>query len=1037
MSTAAIASPSSGGNDNALIQALGECLFKLDTRNYSGSLAALNRYSTEKDEQHSIDDDNYSDASSNSDDYRDASSSLTWLGEEKDEPPMPAEFSVDDVFGKLRALVQREQSRQHAATVGDGAQQQSTTPNWWSTFMPSNVQAAPATWSPPAMVIPPLHGNQSSGIEPAYLAPPTLSSGDGRFPTPGSPGFAIVASTGEQVCVECIRACESVADAVLNGDFSARVRCKRCHNNSVSDANTPLIGRPHTHTQKLANRVNRMASLLSFVTREITEVARNDGARGFLGSQGKIDGLKGNWLDLMNEVNTLTMIHTEQVRSIAHVCNAVANGDLSEKLTVELNGEMGDLKTTINGMVDQLGAFSVEVTRVTHAVGTEGILGVRANVPGVNGVWKQLTDNVNNMANNLTVQVRGISSVCKAVSRGDLTQSIEITANGEMLELTTTINQMVSKLDMMSDEVSRVAVEVGIHGKLGGQARVTGLEGTWAAMSGNVNHMANNLTSQVRDISLVTSAVARGDFTQRVTSNPSGEMLKLKETINGMVDRLVHLTDEVTRVAIEVGLEGRLGAQARVGDVQGTWKQLGDNINKMAYNITRQVRTISEVTASVSEGDLSKLVDIPCQGEMEFLKITINEMVGRFQTFSSEVTRVAKEVGTDGELGGQANVPDVEGIWRNLTNNVNKMAENLTDQVRDIARVTTAVAAGDLTRKVEIPLDGEMGELKETINTMVDQLGTFAAEVTRVAKQVGTDGNLGGSAIVPNVGGTWKDLTDNVNNMAKNLTDQVRDIATVTKAVAAGDLTQKVNSELKGEMGELKETINTMVDQLSVFAAEVSRVAKEVGTEGKLGGEANVAGVDGTWKDLTDNVNKMAKNLTDQVRDIARVTTAVAAGDLTRKVEIPLDGEMGELKETINTMVDQLGTFAAEVSRVAKEVGTDGELGGSAIVPNVGGTWKGLTDNVNEMAKNLTNQVRDIAAVTKAVAAGDLTQKVNSELKGEMGELKETINTMVDQLGTFAAEVTRVAKEVGTDGNLGGEANVKGVDGTWKDLTDN
>ncbi|KAJ2090743.1 histidine kinase osmosensor [Coemansia sp. RSA 986] len=1035
MSTAAIASPNSG-NESALLQALGECLFKLDAGNYSGSLAALNRYSrpTESEEEDEPTfDDSHSDASSNSDDYRDASSSPGWLSDEEG-PSMPAEFSVDDVFGKLRQFVQREQNRQNITTTSGNSAQKPATPNWWSTFMPADVQAAPATWSPPAMVIQPPQNNDSSAIEPAYLAPPTLSSGDGRFPTPASPALAVVASTGEQVCVECIRACESVADAVLNGDFSARVRCKRCHPNS--DSNTPLIGRPQTHTQKLANRVNRMASLLSFVTREITEVARNDGARGFLGSQGKIDGLKGNWLDLMNEVNTLTMIHTEQVRSIAHVCNAVANGDLSEKLTVKLNGEMGDLKTTINGMVDQLGAFSVEVTRVTHAVGTEGILGVSANVPGVNGVWKQLTDNVNNMANNLTVQVRGISAVCKSVSRGDLTQTIGITANGEMLELTTTINEMVSKLDMMSGEVSRVAVEVGVHGKLGGQAYVTGLEGTWMAMTDNVNHMANNLTSQVREISLVTRAVAQGDFTQKVTSNLSGEMLTLKQTINNMVNRLLHLTDEVTRVAIEVGLEGRLGAQAHTGDAEGAWKDLVTNINKMAYNITRQVRTISEVAASVSEGDLSKLVDIPCKGEMESLKITINEMVGRFHTFSSEVTRVAREVGTDGDLGGQASVPDVEGIWKDLTNNVNKMAKNLTDQVRDIAAVTKAVAAGDLTRKVEIPLDGEMGELKTTINTMVDQLSTFASEVSRVAKQVGTEGNLGGSAIVPNVGGTWKDLTDNVNNMAKNLTDQVRDIATVTKAVAAGDLTQKVNSELKGEMGELKTTINTMVDQLSVFAAEVTRVAKEVGSEGKLGGTANVEGVDGTWKDLTDNVNNMAKNLTDQVRDIARVTKAVAAGDLTRQIEIPLNGEMGELKETINTMVDQLSTFAAEVTRVAKEVGTDGNLGGEAKVKGVDGTWKDLTDNVNEMAKNLTDQVRDIAAVTKAVAAGDLTRKVEIPLNGEMGELKSTINRMVDQLSTFASEVTRVAREVGTDGNLGGEADVKGVDGTWKDLTD-
>ncbi|KAJ1988049.1 histidine kinase osmosensor [Coemansia spiralis] len=962
---------------------------------------------------------------------------------------------------------QRQQQRLSASVSGEGGHRatseprnrqvlrargvQPSTPNWWSTFLPAGVAASTAhylsgspNWSPTAMVIPHTISN-----DPAYLAPPTPSAGERRFQTP-NPALAVVESTGEEVCIECILACERVAEAVLNGDFSSRVRCTRCHANSNSNEDgdneqnqlqssehTPLINRPVTHTQRLANRVNRMASLLSFVTNEIVEVARNDGIRGFLGSQGKIDGLKGTWLEMMNEVNTQTMIHTEQVRSIAHVCNSVANGDLSGKLTVELNGEMGDLKTTINSMVDQLNSFSMEVTRITHAVGTEGILGVTAHVPGVNGVWMQLTDNVNNMANNLTCQVRDISKVCKSVERGDLTQMVEVEARGEMLELKTTINSMVKKLDVMSDELSRVAIEVGIDGTLGGQAHVVGLEGTWKEMTDSVNHMAKNLTTQVRDIGRVTRAVARGDLSMKVTSDLNGEMLDLKETINGMVDQLSHFASEVTRVAIEVGLEGRLGAQAYVLGVEGEWKALTTNVNKMAYNITRQVRTISEVTASVSEGDFDKLVDIPCMGEMDFLKKTINEMVGRLKTFSSEVSRVAKEVGTDGQLGGQANVPDVEGIWKDLTDNVNNMARNLTDQVRDIATVTKAVAAGDLTRKVEIPLNGEMGELKSTINKMVDQLGTFASEVSRVAKEVGTKGILGGQAHVEGVAGTWKDLTDNVNKMAENLTDQVRDIADVTKAVAAGDLTQKVTSELSGEMEELKTTINTMVDQLSTFASEVTRVAKEVGTEGKLGGQADVVGVGGTWKNLTDNVNGMAKNLTDQVRDIATVTKAVAAGDLTRKVEIPLNGEMGELKGTINTMVDQLSTFAAEVSRVAKEVGTEGKLGGQAYVEGVDGTWKDLTDNVNEMAKNLTNQVRDIATVTKAVAAGDLTRKVEVPLNGEMEELKTTINTMVDQLGTFATEVTRVAKEVGTDGILGGQANVAGVGGTWKDLTNN
>src|SRR5687767_7960165 len=320
---------------------------------------------------------------------------------------------------------------------------------------------------------------------------------------------------------------------------------------------------------------------------------------------------------------------------------------------------------------------------------------------------------------------------------------------------------------------------------------------------------------------------------------------------------------------------------------------------------------------------------------------------------------------------------------------------------------------------------------------MVDQLNSFASEVTRVAREVGTEGRLGGQAVVPGVAGTWKDLTDSVNAMASNLTAQVRNIAAVTTAVARGDLSRKITVDVKGEILELKDTINTMVDQLNAFASEVTRVAREVGTEGKLGGQAAVPGVAGTWKNLTDNVNSMASNLTAQVRNIADVTIAVANGDLSRKITVDVKGEILELKNTINTMVDQLNGFASEVTRVAREVGTDGKLGGQAAVPGVAGTWKNLTDSVNSMASNLTGQVRNIADVATAIANGDLSRKITVDVKGEILELKNTINTMVDQLNGFASEVTRVAREVGTDGKLGGQAQVPGVAGTWKDLTGN
>src|SRR4030081_450802 len=504
-----------------------------------------------------------------------------------------------------------------------------------------------------------------------------------------------------------------------------------------------------------------------------------------------------------------------------------------------------------------------------------------------------------------------------------------------------------------------------------------------------------------------------------------------------MVDQLSSIAAEVTRVAREVGTEGKLGGQAQVQDVSGTWRDLTESVNQLASNLTGQVRNIAQITTAVAQGDLSQKITVDARGEILELKNTVNTMVDQLSSFADEVTRVAREVGTEGKLGGQAEVKGVSGVWKDLTENVNTLVDNYTDQVRNIADVTTAVANGDLRRKITVDARGEVLQLKETINTMVDQLSSFADEVTRVAREVGTEGVLGGQAEVEGVSGTWRDLTENVNQMADNLTNQVRNIADVTTAVAQGDLSKKITVDVKGEVLELKETINTMVDQLRAFSAEVTRVAREVGTEGRLGGQASVEGVSGVWRDLTDNVNFMALSLTEQVRNIAQVTTAVATGDLSKKVTVDVKGEILELKDTINVMVDQLSSFADEVTRVAREVGTEGKLGGQAEVKGVSGTWKDLTDNVNFMAGNLTDQVRNIAQVATAVARGDLSQKITVEAKGEVAALAETINRMTDTLSSFAAEVTRVAREVGTDGKLGGQARVEGVAGTWKDLTDN
>jgi HAMP domain-containing protein/signal transduction histidine kinase/CheY-like chemotaxis protein len=845
---------------------------------------------------------------------------------------------------------------------------------------------------------------------------------------PAEGGWATAVEAVNSLVDDLVRPTNEVArviSAVADGDLSQKM--------ALTIEGRPVKG----EFQRIGTVVNSMVDQLSSFSSEVSRVAREVGTEGKLGGQATVEGVSGTWKDLTHSVNLMASNLTDQVRNIALVTTAVANGDLSKKITVDARGEVAELKETVNTMVDTLRAFANEVTRVAREVGTEGRLGGQAEVAGVAGTWKDLTDSVNVMASNLTSQVRNIAQVTTAVARGDLSQKITVEAKGEVAALAETINSMTDTLRAFANEVTRVAREVGTEGRLGGQAEVAGVAGTWKDLTDNVNQLAGNLTGQVRNIAQVTTAVAQGDLSQKITVDVRGEILELKDTINTMVDQLGSFADEVTRVAREVGTEGKLGGQAHVKGVSGTWKDLTDNVNQLAGNLTGQVRNIAQVTTAVARGDLSQKITVEAQGEVAELKDTINTMVEQLRAFADEVTRVAREVGTEGKLGGQAQVPGVAGTWKDLTDSVNFMASNLTDQVRDIARVTTAVATGDLSQKIMVEVRGEILELKRTVNTMVDQLSAFADEVTRVAREVGIEGRLGGQAEVPGVSGTWKALTDNVNQLAGNLTSQVRNIAQVTTAVARGDLSQKITVEVRGEILELKNTINTMVDQLSAFADEVTRVAREVGTEGKLGGQAEVSGVSGTWKDLTDNVNQLAGNLTSQVRNIAQVTTAVARGDLSQKITVEVRGEILELKDTINTMVEQLRAFADEVTRVAREVGIEGRLGGQAEVPGVSGTWKALTDNVNQLAGNLTGQVRNIAQVTTAVARGDLSQKITVEARGEVAQLKDTINTMVDQLSAFADEVTRMAREVGSEGKLGGQAVVPGVSGTWKDLTDN
>ncbi|WP_018657011.1 HAMP domain-containing protein [Actinomadura flavalba] len=691
---------------------------------------------------------------------------------------------------------------------------------------------------------------------------------------------------------------------------------------------------------------------------------------------------------------------------------AVRDGKLRRPVEVPGEGAVAEAAALLAEIRENGQHLSGEFGRVRREIGRDGQLDGRVRPDSLRGQWATAAEDANAILDTVTELSTGMYQVVEAVAKGDLTQRMELRAHGrpmrgELMRMARSANAMVELLDRFTAEVTQFSREVGTEGRLGGMASAKGMSGRWRDATAAVNVMASRLTAQVRDIAEVTTSVARGDLTRKVTVEATGELQELKLTVNTMVDQLSGFADEVTRVAREVGTEGQLGGQANVRGVSGVWKDLTDNVNAMANNLTYQVRNIAQVTTAVAEGDLGKKITVDAQGEILQLKNTINQMVDTLSAFADEVTRVAREVGTEGRLGGQARVPGVSGVWKDLTNNVNGMASNLTYQVRNIAQVTTAVAEGDLGKKITVNAQGEILQLKDTINTMVDTLSAFADEVTRVAREVGTEGRLGGQARVHGVSGVWKDLTDNVNSMANNLTTQVRGIAQVTTAVAQGDLGKKISVDAQGEILQLKDTINTMVDTLSAFADEVSRVAREVGTEGRLGGQAIVPGAGGMWKDLTDNVNRMASNLTYQVRNIAQVATAVAHGDLTRRIDVDAQGEILELKTTLNTMVDTLSSFASEVTRVAREVGSEGRLGGQAEVEGVSGTWKRLTESVNQLASNLTTQVRAIGEVASAVATGDLTRTIEVAARGEVAELSDNVNLMVATL----RESTRANEE--------------------------
>ncbi len=595
---------------------------------------------------------------------------------------------------------------------------------------------------------------------------------------------------------------EHVLRAVRRGDFSAR----------FDYAKADGLG-------SLGELFNEVVELNEYLVGELVRVGSVVGREGEMRERMSLGSAKGAWAVGARAVNQLISDLVAPTNEVARVITAVARGDLSQKIALEIEGrpvrgEFLRIGNTVNSMVDQLNSFSTEVTRVAKEVGTEGKLGGQANVKGVSGTWKDLTDNVNGLAANLTAQVRNIAKVTTAVAKGDLSQKITVDARGEILELKNTINVMVDQLSSFAAEVTRVAKEVGTEGKLGGQAEVSGVSGTWKHLTDNVNGLAANLTTQVRNIAKVTTAVARGDLSQKITVDARGEILELKNTINVMVDTLNSFAAEVTRMAKEVGTEGKLGGQAEVKGVRGTWKDLTENVNVMASNLTTQVRGIIRVVTAVANGDLSQRLVLDAKGEVAALAETINNMTNTLRTFADQVTWVAREVGIEGKLGAEAKVPGVSGVWRDLTENVNIMAANLTQQVRGIVKVVTAVANGDLSQKFVLEAKGEVAALAVTINNMTETLRTFADQVTSVAREVGIEGKLGGQAKVPGAAGTWRDLTDNVNQLAGNLTSQVRAIAEVSTAVAEGDLTRYITVEAQGEVAALKDNINRMIGNL-------------------------------------------------------------------------------------------------------------------------------------------------------------------------------------------------------------------------------
>ncbi|MHA6803444.1 HAMP domain-containing protein [Salinifilum ghardaiensis] len=597
------------------------------------------------------------------------------------------------------------------------------------------------------------------------------------------------------------------------------------------------------------------------------------------------------------------------------------DGNFRRRLAISGDGLPAELATAFNALAERNQHLVGELHRVSEAAadGRWPVAPVGFTAPADSG-WSVAAQSINGLLHSTLAPLEELHRVLTAMTRGDFTQRMprragDVGLPGEFGQLGAEVNALLDQLSLLSREMTRVAVETGHHGRLGGRLQTSGLAGSWREMAESVDELVATVTLQVREATEVVRTAGTGDLGRRMTTAADGEFAELRHQVNTTVDRLSSVHGEIVRVAREISVEGQLGGQVDIAAEPGAWHDLAEAVNGMSRNLAQHVRGLSEVADRVAGGDLGGRVPVDARGEVLVLQNTVNGMIDQLAAFTDEMDRLARELGVQGKLGGQVRVHGLSGAWRDLADDVNTMADNLTAQLRSIGGVATAVGGGDLSKKSTVTARGEVGSLVETINDMVDTLSVFAEQVTQVAREVGTEGKLGGQARVPNVAGTWKDLTDNVNIMARNLTNQVRNISQVTTAVARGDLSRRIDVDASGEILELKTTINTMVGQLSAFAAEVTRVAREVGTEGKLGGQAEVADVSGTWRRLTESVNSLAGNLTSQVRAIAGVATAVTNGDLTQRITVQASGEVAVLKDNINAMIDNL----RESTRVNRE----------------------------------------------------------------------------------------------------------------------